>query len=113
MAIAATDKGGKIMRMNSVEGVESEKPWRFKKGNRVGSAGRPRGAKRLVRDAISGRLNIESFVATVNRDINAAERGDVRAALRVASVVRRLLFSDGSDMPRFWNTREARLKRQK
>ena len=108
MAIAATKKRGMVVRMKNVNNG------RFQPGNQFARGfGRPRGSKRMLRDVLAARLDVESFVITINEDIVKAGRGDFKASLRVASVLRRLLFSDGTDMPRFWNTREARLKRQK
>ena len=85
---------------------------RFEKGNSFAKGfGRPRGGVRFMRDALAGRLPVEQWRSCVQADLRKAEQGNVKAALRVASVLRRLFFSDGQDLRRPWNAREARQAR--
>ncbi len=96
------------MRMNNANNG------RFTIGNKAAKGhGRPRGGTKFMRDALAGRLPIEEWEACVQADLRKAEQGNVKAALRVASIIRLLVFSDGQDLPKLWNTRQERLKRQR
>ena len=108
MAIAAAGEKDKIMRMKNVNNG------RFQPGNQFAVGhGRPRGAKRMLRDVVAGRLNVENFASAVNKDIERAQAGDFRAMLRACEAVRLIYFSDGTDLPRPWNRGQARMKRQR
>lgn len=100
---------GKLTRMESGRSGQSGQ---FTHGNAFGYAGRPKGAKRLARDVLASKLDFEGFAKIVSKDLELARRGDTKALLRYAQVVRILALSDGTGQPRPWNTRTARAKRQ-
>ena len=89
-----------------------DKSWYFQRGNKVGRNGRPKGTKRLVRETLCGRIDVATFANVVNTDIERAKRGDSRALLRAAEVIRVLAMGDGRGLSRPWNTRAARARRE-